>query len=742
MSFTITNTGGTGSLSEETLFTYEYSEDATSIDPSQLDGGVGQFSFTGIEVSDTIKNGKLADSKYLINNDIVATDSDRGSIGLKVKKVTTNAGVATVIGETVQSKLNVERTFPPYYKRNVTHLWNGTAHASRSVEIDDKGVTRRLNECYNPSFEVDASGWTTFGSATMATSTAQAKFGSRSLLVTFPTALSASSGVYFQTTTLPASTNYTASVWVYTPSSATTSPAIYAATLTGTPIAYSTQTTGMPNDQWNRLIVNFTTTTSGAYRFYIVNANDSVTGDTTYLDGVLIEQTPQQYGYWNNDDVSTGGYIAGTADYLQTTQPYFDGASGTTVDPLYDGTVEGAFNFYCAPYGVIPLTSWFRNSYAEVAFVGWNGNVWDYLKMLCHSIPFTPFTMVCDSDVLVVKNSATATSSIDIKSNATTYSVDIDSGVPASKVEIYNYNTEFKTNTIVYDANNYSSSYAESKKFLSSFSDSFQVDSGETIIKTFKINASLVSVNQPTCVSTISSVPYTGTTGEYVIVGNDGLPILPAQWLGEGGSLTVSLGDNPDEITITVVAPPVDKILSSDGGTYTVAPYRIGVETSGDNVDYPALWITGTGVFYEKTLSTFVTGADEINSVTLTTVSIDNPFITNEDSLVYNGVTAAQNNCGPFITMNIDTIPTIDFGEASKKIYGDRNNFYLSSVGYSHDATVATAKAFATFSDFRYLQSGNGWNTKTFAQFTSTVNQTAGNMTFADFTIMPLIDPA
>jgi hypothetical protein len=136
-----------------------------------------------------------------------------------------------------------------------------------------------------------------------------------------------------------------------------------------------------------------------------------------------------------------------------------------------------------------------------------------------------------------------------------------------------------------------------------------QVEAGGTLRKRFTVNATFVTINQPVCVEQITRTfpnPYTGTTGQFVIVGIDDLPIKPQEWNDNGGSLTVELVDEngealpPGEVELVIKAPKLTGLpKASDPNEIAFAPYKIGVESSGE-AEYPALWLTGTGVFYEK----------------------------------------------------------------------------------------------------------------------------------------------
>ncbi|MFY8212094.1 MAG: hypothetical protein ACOVLB_05450, partial [Candidatus Nanopelagicus sp.] len=305
----------------------------------------------------------------------------------------------------------------------------------------------------------------------------------------------------------------------------------------------------------------------------------------------------------------------------------------------------------------------------------------------------------------------------------------------AETINVYSYNTAAKVNDILYDISYYdpnSTNYA--KRFLSSFSDSLQVGAGETKKVLFTIDTSLTSIKQPDCVSTISPFPYDPSTsgnGQYVVVGTDDKPIQPSQWLDQGGSLTVRITENPNEIEVTVVAPPETALLKADGSGLGYAPYRIAKETSGGGVDYPAIYIVGSGISYEKTKTTFYTGANPSVTSKTAAFEVDNIFITDNFTLANAGLAAAQASCGPLVTLNGSSASGFAFGSSIGSSFNlNSNRFRLDSVSFSQNGITWTSQDCARFSDFNTKNTG-----KTFAQFDSMVTSSA---TFTDFSVIPL----
>jgi hypothetical protein len=405
----------------------------------------------------------------------------------------------------------------------------------------------------------------------------------------------------------------------------------------------------------------------------------------------------------------------------------------------FSGNLRDALIYYCSLCGVTPTFTTWNGTFASISvnYIGWTGNVWDHIKMICSvtSLSTTDYNPVeayflSGSNYLAFRPALQ--SSINIDSVQTDMGQSIDSFDSALTVDVYNYNTSYVTDATIYTISNYDPEINPNKAFLASISESMSVGAGETLVKRFTIDTSLVSVRQPTCVSTIGVNPY----GQYTIVGNDNLPIQPSQWVALGGSLTVALTENPNEIEITVVAPSdLSLPIASDTTKYSFAPYRIGVETSGNGYDYPAIFIVGTGVKYNKKLTTFLTGSDSAVTSKDAAKVIDNPFITNKFTLANAGLLSAQSSCSPSVTMSGSAIPSgFSFGDTIGKTFAKNNvKMRLSSIGYSADSISWSAQKFTTFADFDTLNTAN-----TFSDFDTATGGTQP-ISFNEFSIIPLM---
>jgi hypothetical protein len=440
----------------------------------------------------------------------------------------------------------------------------------------------------------------------------------------------------------------------------------------------------------------------------------------------------------------TGDTIQARLNVERTADPH--GGSGAT---LLTAIIE-----YCGLVGITPtISSAFETQLdaVPVNFMGWKGNVWEKLKELCAGFSASTtnnvgIEMVISGNDLVFRKARQVTKVIDSKLSEK--SISIESFESAKSVKVMNYNTSYGIDKVYYELSNFDESKKPEDRFQSSISDSMQVEAGETLRKRFVVNATFDSIEQPVCVDQITRTPpdpYAGAQGEYVIVGIDDLPIDPTQWNENGGLLRVELVDEngealpPGEIELVITAPKFTNLpQAADPNEASFAPYKIGVESSGE-AEYPALWLVGTGVFYEKKEKTFLTGSSDEYTSKTEGPTIDNIFIINDFNASSRGVAAAQANCGPKITLN-QTLPndfvfTDDVG--SMQTIG-LNTYRVNSANFSESSINLVSSASVTIEEWNAI-----WSGKTFQTFTNTVldvdlfpDQT---LRFNEFTIIPRI---
>lgn len=409
--------------------------------------------------------------------------------------------------------------------------------------------------------------------------------------------------------------------------------------------------------------------------------------------------------------------------------------------PETPATLLDAINYYCGLVGITPAFDDAIDSdlsLVPVNFIGWTGNVWEHLKMLCSASSFSlvdnsPFEMYFANNELRFRPALSRRS--DFSENKAEESTSINAFDASKSVVVTYYGTSYGIDKVFYEESNYSPDTPEENKFQSSLNDNFQVDAGKTITKRFKIDASLASINQPEPVIEITRVPPSpyadGGVGQYVVVGTDNLPVKPAQWTALGGKLTVALTENPNEVEVTMTAPEAYIMPTADSSSAdtTPAPYKIGIESSGI-ADYPALWLTGTGVFFIKEDKTFLTGAPDNYTSNDVAATINNPFISDLHSLSNAGIAAAQAYCGPTVTVNKTLGNRGTFGTTiglTERI--DDAVFRYESVSYSPASVQLSGRMYTSINEF-----DENWIDTSFSTFNSSLT----GLKFNELTVAPL----
>lgn len=267
-----------------------------------------------------------------------------------------------------------------------------------------------------------------------------------------------------------------------------------------------------------------------------------------------------------------------------------------------------------------------------LSFPGGKGNLWSVLKNWLASVGFQ-VSWVYDT-VVVFKNHSVLTR---LQGYTADCKVNYAQSEPASSIECtyyedqtYKYLATYKAGFIESNGAISHSAYthkaecptmliwppvASSETLLDAEkkSEVLSVEAGEIkefILETPNLIKSVMG--QPTCIDPAyigqfhqqiiqaprgpGATEFTPPYSVYSVVGKDNKPITPAQWVAEGGRLTVELGDEPNQLKVTVTG-----MLNKRLG-----PYRIA-ESDGQN-DYSTLRIYGQAMACEEKVLTFYTG--------------------------------------------------------------------------------------------------------------------------------------
>lgn len=355
--------------------------------------------------------------------------------------------------------------------------------------------------------------------------------------------------------------------------------------------------------------------------------------------------------------------------------------------PKYDTTVQAAFIYYLGLVGIsagsISVLAPFDSQAA--VFVGWSGNVLDYMKMLCASLNAE---MSVINGVITLRPARTNTLSIE---NISDSDLSTNTGDLAQNVAVSFQNAVKITNGIIYPIT------SEAPVII-------QVGAGETYVTTIQTKASLVTINQPVVADSVT-IPYGGTTGTYSVIGSDGLPITAAQWVAYGGNLVVELTDNPFEIQITVT-----------GASTLYSPYRIAV-TDGDNT-YNTLYITGTGLLAEPQTLTLPTGITSSLSSNELGITVNSPF-TNTLLQAYDNCRETAKQWGSPTATFTGTVEGGVFGNSAGAIITRSEGTYrvststmtvstnaFTAIGATTNAELQTAFTGMTYTQVQALFSG------------------------------------
>lgn len=145
----------------------------------------------------------------------------------------------------------------------------------------------------------------------------------------------------------------------------------------------------------------------------------------------------------------------------------------------------------------------------------------------------------------------------------------------------------------------------------------YQVDANQTLTVELPLDAYMEYIEQPIIQSTVGR--YDSSASVYCVAGNDGLPVVPLEWINGGGSLTAELDETGQKIIVTIV-----------GANITAkAPFRIGV-SSGPSDYYSSLRIIGKGISYEKKTVRQPTGLTVEDTSNVVGITVDNKFIDTE----------------------------------------------------------------------------------------------------------------
>lgn len=379
-----------------------------------------------------------------------------------------------------------------------------------------------------------------------------------------------------------------------------------------------------------------------------------------------------------------------------------------TIRP-YSGNLAGALLYLG---DLVGLTFTVTSGWATpVLCPGFEGNLWVYIKHLLALYDYEPVADTSGTNLVLfrpIRSGGTLTGHV----TDTARSLGEDN--LAKFVEVNYYNNKPVTDGQVYPLAGIEVPQDQTV---------FQVSAGETIETEIQVSAWLSSVNQPTAIDYVNSTTdWSGTNGRYSIAGGDGIGVNAANWLGEGGRLTLSLTDDPSVLRMTLIGPRPS--LWAD----RVGPFSVAATTGNT---YSSLRITGTGVtFFQESLR-IATGAGGPLVSEDVGVTVDNPFVATKSQAYDLGIRTAQAYAGAHYGLDNSYGPhdEVSYAQPGMRIDGDRVKFRVRSASISQGKVSVSAERDTTVADFNAVYNG-----KTFADF----NTANSGMNFGQWAAVPL----
>lgn len=301
----------------------------------------------------------------------------------------------------------------------------------------------------------------------------------------------------------------------------------------------------------------------------------------------------------------------------------------------FSGTLENAFRYYCSlaniDSGIIvddALAS------RPVNFPGWNGNLWNHMKMMATAIS-ADLNLISNNVVLRPVRLFEAVRNREIDPTGGISSTDL-----ALKQEVIWYDTQYVSSGLIYPAGGWRSDITP-----------LSVTAGETVETVLDdskdVFSSIFSLQQPVCV--LSVAPEYAASSVYTVVGDDGIVIPPAQWADYGGSLSVSI--SPDTRGIIVSITGATGLVQTNGEP--MRTFRIGLASGTSASDtYSTLRIVGEHISISERSLILPTGVPTFRTGQEFAPTVDNPFLNDLESAYSAGVRGARRYAGRVMTVS------------------------------------------------------------------------------------------
>lgn len=344
-------------------------------------------------------------------------------------------------------------------------------------------------------------------------------------------------------------------------------------------------------------------------------------------------------------------------------------------------TLGAAFSYYCGLAGVTGVTD-SRIAGKQVTFPGFHGELWFNLKQMAAAVQ-AEIVFRQGQVVLQPIRERKLPSGFEAQLN-----YNVNSENLAQSVEVTHYESSWVNPGLVYPVGGWN----EEVEVLS-------VAAGEYVEHEIPIDASLVSIVQPTMVQNVSRDHVSSSV--YSVVADDGFTIPPAQWHDRGGRLSVEIGEDTSTLIVKIQAPNEFRI--SDGTLTQSFDIAMAADTTGSR--YSSLRIIGTGMVYRRNTLVIPTGVPASATGTDVGVTIDNPFITSLETAYEAGGLAAAQFAGSRESLTLTAYAPPEAFETFGVIVGSRVSyegriFRVRSVNVTPDQVGIEADYDGTVGDF------------------------------------------
>lgn len=342
----------------------------------------------------------------------------------------------------------------------------------------------------------------------------------------------------------------------------------------------------------------------------------------------------------------------------------------------YSGTLRGAFLTYAAlAEQTVDVAVDDQIAARQVVLQGWHGELWFHLKQMAAAHD-CEVSLVSGVILLRPLRSREVIQHRDITRGRTYGGQSL-----ARAVEVYQYNNRTISNELVYPDQGWTPE-----------TEVLTVGEGETSERVLELSASITYL-QPPVMQTFVSQGYRSSS-VYTIVGDDGFPIVPAQWRDAGGRLDIVI--NPDTTSLTVTLTGAKGIRSTRGGFISTFSVALGADFTGNR--YSTLRLVGTGVAFQKEKIRVRTCVKDQLTGTDVGVTIDNPFLSTANEAWAAGVKAARWFAGEKMELNGTVSAVNQLGDTGSAAYPKYEFDQAKHQGKTY-GQVQTESAGTTYDD-------------------------------------------